>query len=238
MKNKIIFVIIIAALISVLLQLLFFDGFGKDTFKALNINFLAGVIYVSLTYLIIDRLLEKYEKRRKTTFINESIANEYKLLLNKISQYYITYVTKCPPQLTKDQDSFREVILNIINDLDKYVDDDFLRKEITIIRPEYKNGWIEPVEEKYEYQLFCKSTKQNIKKAIDDFLIKYNALVPEEVIVNLSNINNCFMQPIFATTLELGIGIDISNARFNPEDFKKPINEIGSYIVKLYEYSS
>jgi hypothetical protein len=238
MRRKILYIIIFAVLISVLLQLLVFNGFDKEVFEALNINFLAGVIGVVLTYLIIDRLLEKYEERRKTTFINESIANEYKSLLSKISQYYITYVTKCPPQTTKDQDSFEKVISNLINNLDKHVDGDFLRKNITVIQPKLKNGWIEPEEKKYEYQDFCELTKQNIRKSIDDFFIKYNSLIPEEVIVNLSNINNCFMQPIFTTGLEYGIRIDISNAQFNPEDYKKSINEIGHYIVKLYEYSS
>lgn len=236
MKRKILCIIIIAVSITVLLQFLAFDGFDKETFEALNISFLAGVIGVVLTYLIIDRLLEKYEERRKTTFINDSIANEYKSLLSKISQYYITYVTKNPTQTTKEIDSYEKVIISLIDNLEKYIDGDFLKKDIKVIEPKYINGWIEAEEKKYEYQQFCEITKQTIRKVIDEFFIKYNSLVPEDAIVNLSNINNKFMQPIFTTTLVHGIQMDISNAKFDPKDLQNPIREIGSCILQLYKY--
>ena len=236
MKRKILYIIIIAVIISVFIQILVFNGFDKDALESLNINFLAGVIGVFLTYLIIDCLLEKYEERRKKTFINDSIANEYKSLLSRVSQYYITYVTKNPPQTTKEIDSYEKVIIGLIDNLEKYVDGDFLKNDIKVIEPKYKNGWIEAGEKKYEYQQFCEITKQTIRKAIDEFFIKYNSLVPEDVIVNLSNINNKFMQPIFTTTLAHGIQMDISNAKFDPKDFRDPIKEIGNCILQLYTY--
>lgn len=236
MKRKVLCIILIAVSFSVLLQFLVFNGFDIEDLESLNINFLAGVIGLFLTYLIIDQLLEKYEERRKTTFINDSIANEYKSLLSKISQYYISYVTKKPPQTTKDL-TFEDTLLDLINNLDKYVDGDFLKKDIKVIEPKFINGWIEAEEKKYEYQQFCEITKLTIRKAIDEFFIKYNSLVPDDVIVNLSNINNKFMQPIFSTVLEHGIQMDISNAKFNPKDFREPIKEIGNCILELYKFA-
>lgn len=97
------------------------------------------------------------------------------------------------------------------------------------------NGWIESVEKVYGYQEFCEITKQTIRKSIDEFFIKYNSLIPEEVIVSLLTIYNYFMNPIFTTGLEQGIRIYLSNAQFSTKSFKEPIKEIGLHILELYK---
>ncbi len=237
MKKGIVVIIILAAIVSIVIQFILFDGFDKNDIESLNINFLAGVISLMLTYLVIDRLLDKHDKKRKTTFINDSIKNEYISVLSTVSQYYISYVTKKPPTTSKDIDAYDKVISDILNNIDSYVDENFLRNGISVIQPKVENGWINPVEKTFSYQDFCEITKQTIRKVINEFFIKYNSLVPEEVIVNLSNIINYFMKPIFTTGLEQGIRIDLSNAQFEPKSFREPIKEIGNYILELYKYT-
>lgn len=237
MKKRVISIILASALISIILQIYIFNGFNKDTWEALNINFLAGLLSLILTYLIIDRLLDEHDKKRKVTFISKSISNEYKTLLGTISQYYISYVTKKPPETSKEIDEFDKVIINLLGNMDDYINGDFLRNGITVIQPKFNNGWIEPEKKVYGYQEFCEITKQTIRKSIDEFFIKYNSLIPEEVILNLSNVNNYFLQPIFTTGFEQGIRIDLTNAQFDPKHFKEPIEEIGKSILELYKFS-
>lgn len=237
MKKGIIFSIISAAVISLIIQFLLFDGFDKNALESLNINFLAGIIGIFFTYLIIDNLLENNEKNRKKKFIHESIKNEYTSVLNVISHYYISFITKMPPQLTKEIDTYDKVITNLLDDINEYIDGNFIRNNITVIQPTIVNGVVESQNRTFGYQEFCILTKQNIKKTIDNFLIKYSSFIPDEVIINLSNINNSFMQPIFTTALEHGLPLDVSNATFNPRDFQEPLKEIGVYILNLYKYA-
>lgn len=234
MQKKITYIISTLLIISIVIQILLFGGFKKETLESININFLAGIIGVFITYKIIDKLLEKHEIERKSLFISEAIKNEYIILLGTISQYYISYVTKKPPVTSKDLD-YDKTIDSVLNNLDEYIDENFLRNGVTTIQPKMINGWIESVEKVYGYQEFCEITKQTIRKSIDEFFIKYNSLIPEEVIVSLLTINNYFMNPIFTTGLEQGIRIDLSNAQFSTKSFKEPIKEIGLHILELYK---
>lgn len=94
MQKKITYIISSLLIISIVIQIILFGGFKKETLESININFLAGIIGVFITYKIIDKLLEKHEIERKSLFISEAIKNEYIILLGTISQYYISYVTK------------------------------------------------------------------------------------------------------------------------------------------------
>lgn len=80
--------------------------------------------------------------------------------------------------------------------------------------------------------LFKNSTIGNI----DKFLVKYITKLPDDVIKHLSTMNNIVLKSIFSTMMEYGIPIELTDASFNPEDFKKPLEQFGSCLLQLYEY--
>ena len=217
-------------------QLIIFSGFNKSIMESLNINFLTEMLGVIFTFFIVERLLAKQENNTKKEFIKNIIHNEYIQLLNSIGKLYITYITKNPPQTSGECSSIRDAVAKTVSKIDDYVHSNFIRSNIKVLRPVLRNQEIQVHEEMCEYQQYCVAFKNTIKNNIDNFLLKYISKLPNDVVSKLSNMNNILLGAIFTTTIENGIYIDITNASFDPEDFKKPLKELGCNLIDLYKY--
>lgn len=236
--RKWVFISSIVTIITLIVcQLTLFTGFDKNIMESLNINFLTEILGVIFTFFIVERLLSIHEMNAKRNFVKIVIQNEYKQLINKISQLYITFVTKNPPQTNEKYNTLKDVVAKTIKEIDDHVHSNFIRNNIKVLKPVLKNGGIEAVEEVFDYQHYCVAFKGTTKNIIDNFLLKYISRLPDDIVSKLSNINNILLGNIFSTALDSGLNKDISNATFNPEHFKEPLKELGNHLLDLYNYS-
>ncbi len=236
MKKIIISCICVIIIILVMFQFAFFSKFNSEILEQININFLTEIMGVAFTFLLVDEILKRNEKNSKSNFVKKIIKNELKSVLNNISIIFITFVTKTPPQMTEENDSFEKLLNDILQNIDKYVHSNFIRNNISVLIPAFKDGEITGANKSYNYQEYCIIFKETTKNSINNFIIKYIVKLPDDIIMNLSTINNIVLSPIFSTAMEHGIPLDVSNAEFNPEDFKKPLRQYGSCLLELYKY--
>lgn len=148
---------------------------------------------------------------------------------------FIHFVTKIPSEPEPNLSGFKETL----NQIDKYVNDDFINKQYEVLFVDPKNVFQTEVK-KIPYQQFCKyHFKDVVFDEISDYTRKYIAFIPKDILKSLFKIEDTLKQNLFIVPEDHGISMDISNAKIQPEAISYMRNKlflVGKEILKLNSY--
>ena len=181
-----------------------------------------------------ERLLIEKEQLFKQELYNE--VNNY---IFDIINRYLYLVCKCSPELDNPSKApdfdvmqlMRAKLKDVIDNIDKYVNEDFCLNSIRLLRV---NG-LQHVEEDMEYFKFMEfEFKNKILKSTREIL-EYRDIIDTETYVYLLRIRNSLNGPLFPSLYEMGQVniIKNNNIRIDVEDFRIELRVIGENILKL-----
>lgn len=175
----------------------------------------------------------------KEQLLKQELYNEINSYISDMINRYLYLVCKCSPKLdnpskTPDFDVMqlmRPKLEDVIDNIDKYVNEDFCLNSIRLLRV---NG-LQHVEEDMEYFKFMEfEFKNKILKSTREIL-EYRDIIDTETYVYLLRIRNSLNGPLFPSLYELGQVniIKNKNIRIDVENFRKELSLIGENILKL-----
>ncbi|MGG3192994.1 hypothetical protein [Priestia aryabhattai] len=257
------FLLISFTIITVIIMLLvqhFTDGLNRGFWLSLVPNVIIDMLSILITSYIIAVLLQKSEEKKAKERVYKMLGKRFELMMNRISKNYINLVTKkpCTTVSPNDKQYLYDLILQIkelSSDNTEYIQKDFLKKEVEYLGNELSElslGFVNInhshrqaqgitlstlSEEKFaSHQVFLNFFKKDTKEKIDSFVSKYVSVLPEELREKIFNLENSLLDNVFVTPLEFGVQLDISNAKFNVEDFQRAFKELGTDIYQLMIY--
>ncbi|MBU8690568.1 hypothetical protein KM918_25050 [Priestia megaterium] len=250
----------VATAIIMLLIQYYTDGLTREFWLSLVPNVLVDMLGILITSYIIASLLQKSEEKKAKERVYKMLGARFELMMNRISKNYINLVTKkpCTTVSPNDKQYLYDLILQIkelTEDNTEYIQKDFLKKEVEYLGNElsgvplgfanvnHSHGQAQSIalstlsQEKFaSHQVFLNFFKKDTKEKIDSFVSKYVSVLPEELREKIFNLENSLLDNVFITPLEFGVQLDISNAKFNVEDFQRAFKELGTDIYQLMIY--
>jgi|GEM_PF-4183697 len=201
-----------------------------ETLDALMINLISSFLLLFLTLFVLDRIVNSHLEKVQRDKIKRDYINLLKIphetLLVKLEQQFIVLVTSNSESMD---------VKKILADMDRYVDESFLKRQYTI-RSVNSEDIFNFKETHLTYQQFnSKIFKKTIFEGIGEYIHRYAAVLPVDVIHSLIKFEAIVKSNIFVVPEDHGVTIDISNAKMNPEDFKVQLRKLGNELIVLRE---
>lgn len=213
------------------LQISYFS-FNELFFESIIINLISDAIMLITTIFILERLIrDHYEKlevsSEKIIYLN-TLNNRHALLVAQLEKTFVHFITKVPEPLDVEK---------LFLSLNEIVKEDFISSKYKIMKLK-QDSIFEYTEHVVSYQHFCKYYfKDKIEELIENYLGRYIAIIPGEVLASLFKIENQLKSNMLVVPEDFGLQLDVSHADFNPEDFRVVLTTIGEEIVKLKAYT-
>lgn len=207
-------------------------------------NILVSFGSIVLTVVIIENILERNNQKeseriaqviKKQEYVDflDIAGNEFTAFRSSIAHRYIIFITKSSKMPGNAYDNPKEYLLELINNIDNYIDANFYKEKYEVMEP---SPSLEPIYKTLDYQEYCFIYfKHFIFQQTDSFLSRYISIMPKEQVKNILKINNILKGVSFFTMLEKNIIIDMSNIQFDVEGLRKEIKELGEIIIKLFD---
>lgn len=180
-----------------------------------------------ISHINFDFLIEiKFDCSVHSCNKRQELYNEVNNYIFDIINRYLYLVCKCSPELDNPSKApdfdvmqlMRAKLKDVIDNIDKYVNEDFCLNSIRLLRV---NG-LQHVEEDMEYFKFMEfEFKNKILKSTREIL-EYRDIIDTETYVYLLRIRNSLNGPLFPSLYEMGQVniIKNNNIRIDVEDFR------------------
>ena len=86
-----------------------------------------------------------------------------------------------------------------------------------------------------DYFTQCYNFKNAVKEEVTDYLHRYSAILPSEVIVRLLAIDELLKDNMLVTPNdhEIELGVPLTSVKFHPEDYIDVYSKLGNEILSL-----
>lgn len=193
-----------------------------------------------ISHINFDFLIEiKFDCSVHSCNKRQELYNEVNNYIFDIINRYLYLVCKCSPELDNPSKApdfdvmqlMRAKLKDVIDNIDKYVNEDFCLNSIRLLRV---NG-LQHVEEDMEYFKFMEFEFKNKILKSTRKILEYRDIIDTETYVYLLRIRNSLNGPLFPSLYEMGQVniIKNNNIRIDVEDFRIELRLIGENILKL-----
>ncbi|MHA0855902.1 hypothetical protein [Paenibacillus sp. CMAA1364] len=247
MKNSF-WIIAVAAISIVIVKTRFISSWTIQDTDSLLGSLLTELISIFITVFLIDRIVKRAEVKKQTK-LKEQMEEEYKDLISgvlgnrlrrlftEVSTVYMNFVLKKPAELSKDikLHEYKDIIVEILNDLDKHVAAGFRSKPISCYIVDESKMTI-PNESIINYQEFCEYIfKAKIQTVIDGFIQRYISVLPEDLKISIYTIENSIDDFVFITPLRIGHKAPMPTTSEDILALKKEFKRIGDSLLDIYQ---
>lgn len=222
--------------ISFLCQFIWFEGVGSHFIGGLIPNFITELLGIIVTIFVVDRLVDLNNKKEEKRILTDVLGNQFQSFVSAMCNEYLYFVLKEPPR-TGDSTlhSFKQTISEILDNMDKYVREDFMLKPIKVLifNP---TDMFKPSEKVVDYQVYCEMNfKANMSKLINEFLGRYISVLPRETRYSIFKISDDLKSNILLTLIPYGISMDMNRGSYDLTALQSPIKSIGKELRSLLE---
>lgn len=250
MKNRemsIIYLLLLGTLIIALIVQVWLFNIDLSFLESLNTNIIATLIGISVTVLLIDRLLVIHQERENIRVLKNVLGNQYMGFISRISDSYLTFVLKQAPMTevenkkhmvyaTLEIGEFIDVTKKVVDDIDVYVNRDFMQRPIIIKQLlSDRIQIVKAVDVPINYQVFCERYfKQTIEAEINQFLGRYITILPNQIRKHIFKIDDLLKSGLFATSLSTGINLE--EVRIEVKSMQEVLENLGKELLSLQKY--
>src|SRR5699024_10521270 len=130
-----------------------------------------------------------------------------------------------------------KAIKNIIENIDKYIGDDFRREKVKTIIADEKPLKTMPTEQIISYQRFCLAVfRAKFENQLNNFIKRYISILPEDLRMNIYSMENSINAFVFITMMELtGQEIEMSTNEYDQKELKRNLLIMGECLIEIYD---
>lgn len=201
---------------------------------------LDGAINEVKEIIIADRKKEERLLIEKEQLLKRELYNEINIYISEMMKRYLYLICKCSPEMVNPSQSsnfdpmqlMMKKIEEVIRNIDLYVKDDFVKREVHLLRAD----GLKRIEESMEYFRFMEFEFKNVILQSTGQILEYRDIIDTETYVYLLRIRNSVNGPIFPSLYKMGqynIIDNSKNIKIDVEYFRKELYSLGENILKL-----
>lgn len=212
-------------------------GFNMEFVGALAPNITTTFLELVITILLVDKLLDIHKRKEERKVFKETIGRQYIAFVQVLSVQFINLVTKRPASFRGEpfkNEHIKQQIEGILNSLDSYIDENWFRQPIQVLIP--NSNELKWSEQLVDYQVYMERFfKERLNKEITEFLGRFITILPDEIKLSIFKISDLLKSNLLVTPLQYGLKISMNNTRFEPNDIKMIMSDIGNEVIKLLD---